>query len=271
MAGVSSKSLAAALESLEPKLATASIALAQDLFAIVGLLDSNAGLRRALTDPTRQGAEKSALATKLIAGKVSAEAQNVFLELVSARWGSARDLGDALEVLAATSAIAVAEGQGDGSANLDALEEELFTFIRVVGSSHDLQRAFDDAQASASAKSALAHKVVPQSGDVAALLIRQAVTAPRGLKPTALVQRFVELVAKRQQRWIAYVSVTRDLSAEQIARLQAGLNNLYGRNLKINVNIDPTLVGGIKVVVGAEVVDATAATRLSDLRRRLAV
>jgi F-type H+-transporting ATPase subunit delta len=41
--------------------------------------------------------------------------------------------------------------------------------------------------------------------------------------------------------------------------------------LKINVNIDPTLVGGIKVVVGAEVVDATAATRLADLRRRLAV
>lgn len=271
MAGVSSKSLAAALESLEPKLATASIALAQDLFAILGLLDSNAGLRRALTDPTREGADKTALATKLIAGKVSAEAQNVFLELVAARWGSARDLGDALEVLAATSAIAVAEGQGDGSANLDALEEELFTFIRVVGSSHDLQRAFDDAQASASAKGALAQMVVPQSSDIAALLIRQAVTAPRGLKPTALVQRFVELVAKRQQRWIAYVSVTRDLSAEQIARLQAGLNNLYGRNLKINVNIDPTLVGGIKVVVGAEVVDATAATRLADLRRRLAV
>ncbi|SED93559.1 ATP synthase F1 subcomplex delta subunit [Arthrobacter alpinus] len=271
MAGVSSKSLAAALESLEPKLATASIALAQDLFAILGLLDSNAGLRRALTDPTREGAEKSALATSLLSGKVGAPAQAVFLELAAARWSSARDLGDALEVLAATSAIAVAEGQGDGSANLDKLEEELFAFIRVVGSSHDLQRALDDAQASATAKGALALKVVPQAGDVAALLIRQAVTAPRGLKPTALVQRFVELVAKRQQRWIAYVSVTRDLSAEQITRLQAGLNNLYGRDLKINVNIDPTLVGGIKVVVGDEVVDATAATRLSDLRRRLAV
>ncbi|MET4003406.1 MULTISPECIES: F0F1 ATP synthase subunit delta [Arthrobacter] len=271
MAGVSSKSLAAALESLEPKLATASIALAQDLFAILGLLDSNAGLRRALTDPTRESADKAALATKLIAGKVSAEAQLVFLELVAARWSSARDLGDALETLAATSAIAVAEGQGGGSASLNALEEELFTFIRVVGSSHDLQRAFDDAQATGSAKSVLAQKVVPHASAVSALLIRQAVAAPRGLKPTALVQRFVELVAKRQQRWIAYVSVTRDLSAEQTARLQAGLNKLYGRDLKLNVNIDPTLVGGIKVVVGAEVVDATAATRLAELRRRLAV
>ncbi|WP_269937048.1 F0F1 ATP synthase subunit delta [Arthrobacter sp. HY1533] len=271
MAGVSSKSLAAALESLEPQLATASIALAQDLFGILELLDSNAGLRRALTDPTRQGADKAALATKLVSGKVGAQAQAVFLDLVASRWSSARDLGDALEVLAATSAIAVAEGQGGGSANLDKLEEELFSFIRVVGSSHDLQRAFDDAQASDAAKGALARKVVPEAGDVAALLIHQAVTAPRGLKPTALVQRFVELVAKRQQRWIASVSVTRDLSEEQLARLQAGLNNLYGRDLKINVTIDPTLVGGIKVVVGSEVVDATAATRIAELRRRLAV
>ena len=271
MAGVSSKSLAAALESLEPKLATASTALARDLFAVLEVLDSNAGLRRALTDPTRESAAKSVLANQLLAGKVGAQAQTIFLELVAARWSSARDLGDALEVLAATSAIAVAEGHGDGSANLDKLEEELFSFIRVVGSSHDLQRAFDDAQASETAKSALALKVVPGAGEVSALLIRQAVIAPRGLKPTALVQRFVDLVATRQQRWIAHVSVTRDLTVEQLSRLQAGLNHLYGRELKINVIIDPTLVGGIKVVVGDEVVDATAATRLSDLRRRLAV
>lgn len=271
MAGVSSKSLAAALESLEPKLATATTALARELFEILELLDSNAGLRRALTDPTRESASKSALANQLLAGKVGAQAQEIFLELVSARWSLARDLGDALEVLAATAAIAVAEGHGDGSANLDKLEEELFGFIRVVGSSHDLQRAFDDAQATDAAKGALAQKVVPGAGEVGELLVRQAVTAPRGLKPTALVQRFVELVAKRQQRWIAYVKVTRGLSTEQLNRLQAGLNHLYGRELKINVTIDPSLVGGIKVVVGAEVVDATAATRLSELRRRLAV
>ncbi len=271
MAGVSSKSLAAALESLEPQLALATTALAQDLFGILELLDSNAGLRRALTDPTRESADKAALATTLISGKVSATAQEIFLDLVAARWSSARDLGDALEVLAATSAIAVAEGQSGGSANLDKLEEELFAFIRVVGSSHDLQRAFDDAQAKDAAKGELARQLAPEAGDVAALLIHQAVNAPRGLKPTALVQRFVELVAKRQQRWIAYVSVTRDLSVMQLNRLHAGLNNLYGRELKINVTIDPTLVGGIKVEVGSEVVDATAATRMAELRRRLAV
>lgn len=269
MAGVSSESLAAALTALEAKLPTAGLSLAEDLFKVLAVLDGNAGLRRALTDPAREGAEKSALVSQLFAGKVSDDAATTVAELVAMRWRSARDIGDALETLAATAAIAVAEREAPAAAGLEALEEDLFGFIRVVSSSHDLQRALDEPQASADAKGALALTLAPGAGGAARLLIRQAVTAPRGLKPTALVQRFVELVAKRQQRWIANVSVTRPLTDEQFNRLQAGLNNLYGRDLKINVTVDPSLVGGIRVVVGDEVVDATAATRLTELRRRL--
>ncbi|MEE1620846.1 F0F1 ATP synthase subunit delta [Zafaria sp. Z1313] len=270
MAGVSSESLAAAQAELEPKLATADLSLAEDLFGILGTLDGNAGLRRALTDPTRDGKEKAALVSRLVGGKVSALAESTAADLAASRWRSARDIGDALEILAATAAVSYAERQGNGPEGLEALEGELLQFTQVVGSSHELQRALDEPQAGAEAKTALALKLVPHASDAAKTLIRQAVAAPRGLKPGALVQRFLELVAKRQQRWIANVSVTRPLTGEQVARLQSGLNRLYGRDLKINVTVDPTLVGGIRVEVGDEVVDASAATRLSELRRRLA-
>jgi F-type H+-transporting ATPase subunit delta len=96
------------------------------------------------------------------------------------------------------------------------------------------------------------------------------VRAPRGLKPAALVERFLELVAARQQRWIANVSVTRPLTASQLERLEAGLNAMYGRELKVNVNVDPSLIGGVRVSVGDEMVDSTVITRLSELRRKLA-
>ncbi|MFL4478812.1 F0F1 ATP synthase subunit delta [Paeniglutamicibacter sp. ORCA_105] len=269
MAGVSSESLSAALASLETKLAHASLELSAELFGTVDVLDGNAGLRRALTDPARGASDKAGLVAQLLHGKVSAEAESTVASLATSRWSSARDIGDALETVAATVAIAVAERQG-GSAGLERLEEDLFAFIRVVGSSHDLQRALDDSKATAEAKGALALKLVPNASDASALLIRQAVASPRGLKPVALLERFVELVAKRQDRWIAQVSVTRDLTAVQTARLQAGLNNLYGRDLKINVEIDPALVGGIRIKVGDEVVDATVATRVAELRRQLA-
>jgi F-type H+-transporting ATPase subunit delta len=274
MAGVSSESLATALAALEAKLPTASLQLAKELFGILGMVDSSAGLRRALTDPSRSGDEKSALVRQLVGGKVSADAAEIAGGLASSRWASARDIGDALETLAATVVISVAENKSAVSASgitgLEELENDLFSFNQAVASSHEVQRALSEPQASAAAKSALAEKLVPGVSEEAKVLITQAVSQPRGIKPTRLVERFAELAAKRQQRWIATVSVTRPLSQTQLARLQAGLNGLYGRDLKVNINVDPALIGGIRVQVGDEVLDASVLTRLGELQRQLA-
>jgi F-type H+-transporting ATPase subunit delta len=274
MAGVSSESLATALAELEAKLPTASLQLAKELFGILGMVDSSAGLRRALTDPSRNGDEKSALVRQLVGGKVSADAAEIAGGLASSRWATARDIGDALETLAATVVISVAENKSavsaSGISGLEELENDLFSFNQAVASNHEVQRALSEPQASAAAKATLAERLVPGASEEAKVLITQAVTQPRGIRPTRLVERFAELAAKRQQRWIATVSVTRPLTATQLARLQAGLNALYGRELKVNVNVDPALIGGIRVQVGDEVLDASVITRLGELQRQLA-
>jgi len=274
MAGVSSVSLATALAELEAKLPTASLQLAKELFGILGMVDSSAGLRRALTDPSRNGDEKSALVRQLVGGKVSADAAEIAGGLASSRWATARDIGDALETLAATVVIAVAENKSavsaSGISGLEELENDLFSFNQAVASSHEVQRALSEPQASGAAKTVLTERLVPGSSEEAKVLISQAVSQPRGLKPTRLVARFAELAAKRQQRWIATVSVTRPLTQTQLARLQAGLNALYGRELKVNVNVDPALIGGIRVQVGDEVLDASVLTKLGELQRQLA-
>jgi len=274
MAGVSSESLATGLAGLEAKLPTASLQLAKELFGILGMVDSSAGLRRALTDPSRNGDEKSALVRQLVGGKVSADAAEIAGGLASSRWATARDIGDALETLAATVVISVAENKSavsaSGISGLEELENDLFSFNQAVASNHEVQRALSEPQASAAAKATLAERLVPGASEEAKVLITQAVTQPRGIRPTRLVERFAELAAKRQQRWIATVSVTRPLTATQLARLQAGLNALYGRELKVNVNVDPALIGGIRVQVGDEVLDASVITRLGELQRQLA-
>ena len=90
MAGVSSESLAAALAALEAKLPSASLQLAKELFGILGTVDSSAGLRRALTDPSRSGDEKSALVKQLFSGKVSADAVEIAAGLASRPCGTGR-------------------------------------------------------------------------------------------------------------------------------------------------------------------------------------
>jgi len=274
MAGVSSESLTAALVALEAKLPNASLQLAKELFGILGTVDSSAGLRRALTDPSRSGDEKSALVKQLFGGKVSADAVEIASGLAGSRWASARDIGDALETLAASVVIAVAENKSAVSASgitgLETLENDLFAFNHAVDASHEVQRALSEPQASQAAKVVLAEKLVPSASEEAKVLIGQAVSQPRGLKATKLVSRFAELAAKRQQRWIATVSVTRPLTEAQTSRLQAGLNALYGRELKINMNVDPALIGGIRIQIGDEVVDASVLARLGQLHRQLA-
>ncbi|WP_434613200.1 ATP synthase F1 subunit delta [Arthrobacter sp. A5] len=289
MAGVSSESLTTALAELEVQLPTGSLALAQELFGVLGAVDSSAGLRRALTDPSRSGASKSALVAELVNGKVSAQAGDIVGKLAASRWAAARDIGDALETVAATVAIAVAEnrtgaavsgapaaggsasgGAASGLTGLERLENDLFAFNQTVESSHEVQRALAEPQASDAAKTALALKLVPAAGEEARTLISQAIVNPRGVKVTKLIERFAGLAARRQQRWIANVSVSRALTAQQTDRLQAGLNGLYGRELKINTIVDPTLIGGVRVRVGDEVVDASVISRLGELRRQLA-
>ena len=85
MAGVSSVSLATVREGLEPRLTGATLALAEDLFGVLSILDSNAGLRRALTDPSRTGRDKAVLVDQIIAGRISPEAASVVKDLVNER------------------------------------------------------------------------------------------------------------------------------------------------------------------------------------------
>lgn len=279
MAGVSSESLATALTDLEATLPTASLSLAQELFSILAILDSSAGLRRSLTDPARSAEDKSALVAKLVQGKVSATAEQIVARLAAARWSDARDIGDALETLAATVVIAVAENRSSSASSsnsvsglgaLEKLESDLFAFNNIVESSHQVQSALAQTQATESARATLARELFPSASEEAAVLIHQAVVNPRGLKTTKLIERFAALAASRQQRWIANVTVSRPLEAAQAQRLQQGLNSLYGRELNINYTVEPTLIGGVRVSVGDEVVDASTITRLNELRRQLA-
>src|SRR6478609_10474530 len=119
--------------------------LAEELFAVVGLLDSGTALRRAVADTSREGADKAQLAERLFAGKVSAETLVVLKGAFGQRWSSERDLTDTVESYAVESVIALAEVQG----RADRVEDELFRFERIVAADAPLRSALADSQAPA--------------------------------------------------------------------------------------------------------------------------
>ena len=60
------------------------------------------------------------------------------------------------------------------------------------------------------------------------------------------------------------MTTSRPLTEDQRGRLQQQLNTLYGKDLKLTVDVDPALLGGLKVQVGEEVIDGSVAARLDD-------
>jgi F-type H+-transporting ATPase subunit delta len=270
MQGASRESLALARERLDQLLGQAGTdgaALGQALFAVVDLLDANVAVRRALTDPSHDGESKSALVARLLDGKASADVVAVVQSTVRGRWSRSGDLPDALEQLAGTAVIAGAEAAG----RADRVEDEIFRFEWVVDGDPELARAMADRSAPSESKTQLlrdllSSKAAPESE----ILISRTVLAQRGRNLDQALEQLVDLAAARREQLVAHVRVAAELSDDHRARLAAALTELYGKQVQLNVDVDPQVVGGIRVEIGDEVLDGTVARKLDDVRRRLA-
>lgn len=247
---------------------SASPALARELFAVLALLDENGALRRALADPSYEGPQREHVVRRVLADKISPDAVEIVAHLTGRRWSDDREFTDGLEHAGVALTAASAENRG-GLEGLEQVVEQLIAFKGVLDGSHEVQRALSDRRADVEAKTQLAHRLTPGASEETLLLVEQAVLSPRGALVGRLVDRFAEEVAARRQRWIAHVSTSRPLTDDQRARLQEQLNALYGKDLKLTVDVDPALIGGLKVQVGEEVIDGSVAARLDELRQRI--
>ena len=237
-----------------------------DLFSVLHLLDREHGLRRALADPSRPADEKGAIAVDLLHGKVSEPAEALVAATVRAQWASSADMTDALEELAVEAFAFAAEDRGQ----LDDLEDDLFRFNRVVATQPELRAALTETVVSPEHKqelldSLLGAKVSP----VALRLISEMSLHPRGRSLVTSLDMCTRIAAERRRRLIAVVRTPTAPTDQQRQRLAQALAGIYGHEVYINVIIDPTVVGGMTIQVGDELIDGSMATRLESLRRKL--
>jgi F-type H+-transporting ATPase subunit delta len=269
MRGASRAAFGEARDRLTPVLSDPGVAatVADELFAVVGLLDTEPGLRRALTDATSPQGARTGLVRGLLGGRVSRATLDQVAGMAAARWSVPGDLADAAEQLAVLATAAAADGEGQ----LDELEDELFRFGRIASGNPGLYAALSSALLPAERKrelleALLAGKTAPSS----LRLIAQAAVHPRGRSLEANLSDYARLAAAWRQRLIAVVRVATDLTASQRERLTAALSATYGHGIQLNVVLDPTVVGGMSIQIGDEFIDGTLSSRLAALRRRLA-
>jgi F-type H+-transporting ATPase subunit delta len=238
----------------------------EGLFAVTGLLDTEHGLRRALSDPGKPAAEKAAIAGQLLHGKITQVTEDLVTSAAGKHWASSADLADAIEELGIESLARVAEYEN----TLDDLEDELFRFGRLVLAQPELRNALTSSAPAQAKEHLLSGLLDGKATKVAQNLITQVVLHPRGRSLPAALDLCAQIAADRRQQLIAVVRVARDLSAGQKTRLAAALSSAYGHKIHLNILIDPAVVGGISIQIGDELIDSTAAARLAAVRRQLA-
>ena len=272
LGGASRQSLIAARKSLDELLkglspADAS-ALSAQLFAVVTTLDSSTPLRRALTDNSRDANSKAELAKELFGKGASDLAIKLLINLTALRWSSPSNLGDVIEQLAVEAEASVANQNNE----LDRLEEEIFQFSRIVASDLELRQILNSAKYSGEGKRVLVAKLLASKvSPSTSRLLAELVSGMRGRSIEKTIAFYASAAAARKMRVIAHVKSAVELSQAQKDKLASSLSGKIGQPVRLNVELDPKVLGGLSIRFADELIDATIVNRLADAGRALAV
>ncbi|BBX30921.1 F0F1 ATP synthase subunit delta [Mycolicibacterium mageritense DSM 44476 = CIP 104973] len=236
--------------------------LADELASVAKLLLSETVLNRHLAEPSDDAAPKVRLVDTLLSGKVGAPTLDLVKTAVSQRWSTESNLVDAIEHTARLALLKRAEVSGE----VDAVEDQLFRFGRVLDAEPKLSVLLSDYTAPADGRIALLDKVIPASSGVnetAKALLSQTVGLLRGERADEAVIDLAELAVARRGEVVAHVTAAAPLSDAQNTRLTEVLTRIYGHPVSVQLHVDPNLLGGLSIAVGDEVIDGSISSRLA--------
>jgi F-type H+-transporting ATPase subunit delta len=161
---------------------------------------------------------------------------------------------------------AVAKSEG----LLDAVEDELFRFGRLLDGSPELAQGLTDPglplqQRQAMVEELLDGKAHPQTVQ----LISFVVGSGKAHQLPDIIARLLDLVAEEQNKVVAEVRTAAPLSDAQKTALADALGKATGKLVSLKASVDPSVIGGVWAKVGDEVVDGTVRTRLDRIREGL--
>jgi F-type H+-transporting ATPase subunit delta len=268
LGGSSRQSLVAARTALDAAVkgvdAQTASTLSAELFFAADVLGSNISVRRALTDSSRDGAAKGALIKDLLASKVGTAAVGLLTELSALRWSGAKDLVQVIEQLAIEAEATAANISGE----LDRVENEMFVVSTTISNSSELRKALkSDADA---AKAQLVAELLKNASSSTSKLISQMVNSWRGRSIESAFADYQWALAARRNRVIALVRIAAPISQAQQDRLASALVKQVGQPVRMNIEIDPAVLGGVSVKFADEMVDGSVSNRLAGAARALA-
>ncbi|MCA0317355.1 MAG: F0F1 ATP synthase subunit delta [Proteobacteria bacterium] len=154
------------------------------------------------------------------------------------------------------------------SGQVDQVQADLARFQALLDGSDDLKRLVKSPVFSADDQAKAVAAVLDKAGigGLAGNLIKVVASNRRLFAVEGVIRGFGALVARSRGEITAEVTVAEQLSAAHSKTLSAALKDVLGKEPKIEVKVDPAILGGLIVKVGSRMIDTSLRTKLNSIR-----
>ncbi|MBS7543659.1 F0F1 ATP synthase subunit delta [Ancylobacter oerskovii] len=151
---------------------------------------------------------------------------------------------------------------------IDAVKADLDRFGALIAESDDLKRLVRSPVFSSEDQERAVAAVLAKAGigGLAGNFFKTVAANRRLFAIEAIIRAFDALVSAEKGEIVAEVTVAQPLSDAHAATLKGALDQMTGKSVQLAVEVDPSLLGGLKVKIGSRLVDASLKTKLNSIR-----
>jgi F-type H+-transporting ATPase subunit delta len=245
----------------------ATVALGEQLFAITDALDGSVSLTRILADPSVPDSGKAEILNTILDERFDPRVREIALAMVGSRWSNDEHLPEAIERVGQDAILADAQQRGA----LDTVAAEIHEIGHAIRLQRDAREALSDPTTEPAGRKALLDAIVSGRGDPATMALAERCTvALRGRRFVANMVDVGVAIAKRRELLVAHVTSAVELNDMQRSRLERALTGIYGRPVEARVSVESQVLGGLRIQIGANVIDKTVVSALTEARRKVA-
>jgi F-type H+-transporting ATPase subunit delta len=155
--------------------------------------------------------------------------------------------------------------------SIDSVKADLDRFEAMLADSADLKRLVRSPVFSSEAQVKALSAVLDKAGisGVSANFLKVLTANRRLFAVDQVIRAFRALVAKFKGEAIAEVTVAEALSDKNLDALKAALKSVTGKDVSLNVNVDPSIIGGLVVKLGSRMVDSSLRTKLNSIKHAM--
>ena len=152
---------------------------------------------------------------------------------------------------------------------VDAVKADLDQFDAMIAGSPDLNRLVRSPVFGADEQLKALSAILAKTGNkgLAANFLRVITTNPRLFAVRDMIRGFRTLVARHRGEVTAQVTVAEKLNDAHLEALKSALKSVTGgKDIDLDVNVEPAIIGGLIVKIGSRMIDSSLRTKLNAIK-----